>query len=55
MVEKFFFKIFSFIQFHLGSGIGAAICAITVNVARQALRKGAIQKSSFYQQHQKIS
>ncbi|CAF3827483.1 unnamed protein product, partial [Adineta steineri] len=37
-----------------GSGIGAAICAITANDARQALRKGEIQKSSFYQQHNKI-
>jgi hypothetical protein len=38
----------------LGSGIGAAICAITANDARQALRKGEIQKSSFYHQHTKI-
>ncbi|CAF0749730.1 unnamed protein product [Adineta steineri] len=37
-----------------GSGIGAAICAITANDARQALHKGEIQKSSFYQQHNKI-
>ncbi|CAF3972078.1 unnamed protein product [Adineta steineri] len=37
-----------------GSGIGAAICAITANDARQALRKGEIQKSSFYQQHNRI-
>ncbi|CAF1468637.1 unnamed protein product, partial [Adineta ricciae] len=34
-----------------GSGIGAAICAITANDARQALQKGEIEKSSFYQQH----
>jgi hypothetical protein len=38
------------IQFYLGSGIGAAICAITANDAREALRKGQIQRSSFYQQ-----
>lgn len=35
----------------IGSGIGAAICAITANEAREALRKGEIKKSSFYQQH----
>lgn len=33
-----------------GSGIGAAICAITANDARQALRAGQIQHSAFYQQ-----
>jgi hexokinase len=43
------------IQFYLGSGIGAAICAITANDARQALRKGEIQKSLFYQKTKKIS
>ncbi len=37
-------------QFYLGSGIGAAICVITTNDARQALRKGQIQRSLFYQQ-----
>ncbi|CAF3424287.1 unnamed protein product [Rotaria sp. Silwood1] len=42
-------------QCYVGSGIGAAICAITANEARQALRKGEIQKSLFYQQHTKIS
>jgi hexokinase len=46
---------YSLIQFYLGSGIGAAICAITANNARQALRKGEIQKSLFYQQHKKNS
>lgn len=37
----------------LGSGIGAAICAITANDARQALQKGEIQQSAFYQQTKK--
>ncbi len=55
MVKKFFIKIFSSIQVYLGSGIGAAICAITANDARQALHKGEIQKSPFYQQHKNIS
>ncbi|CAF2582921.1 unnamed protein product [Rotaria sp. Silwood2] len=42
-------------QYYLGSGIGAAICAITANDARKALQKGEIQKSPFYQQHTRIS
>lgn len=37
-------------QVDSGSGIGAAICAITANDARQALRTGQIQHSAFYQQ-----
>lgn len=44
-----------FISLFSGSGIGAAICAIAANNARQALHKGEIQKSSLYRQHSKSS
>jgi hypothetical protein len=50
MVEKGFSERSIDIQFCLGSGIGATICAITANDARQALQIGQIQRSSVYQQ-----
>lgn len=50
---NFHVRLFLNVLFLLGSGIGAAICAITANDARQALQKGEIQRSSFYLQTKK--